>query len=68
MRADSLLDFTGIGLEPAKDRRVVDLDATINQHDLEIAQRQGSEAIDSMERGNCGRNQGACVVPRGVSR
>src|SRR5215471_5141528 len=36
MRADSLFEFPGIGLEPAKDRRVVDLDAAITQHKLEI--------------------------------
>src|SRR5208283_1801909 len=37
MREDSLLEFPGIGLEPAKDRRVVDFDAAIKQHELEIA-------------------------------
>ncbi len=58
MRADSLLEFPRIGLEPAKDRRVVDLDAAIKQHDLEIAQRQGLEAIVCMERGTAGAIRG----------
>src|SRR4051794_27407301 len=37
MRPDALLQLGRVGLDPAEDGRVVDRDATVLQHELEIA-------------------------------
>ena len=45
MRADPLLKFLGIGLDPTEDRRVVDLDAAVEEHQFEIAVADGKHQI-----------------------
>src|ERR1700722_2859576 len=45
MRADPLLKFLGIGLDPTEDRCVVDLDAAVEEHPFEIAIADGKHQI-----------------------
>src|SRR5271167_1037205 len=45
MRADPLLKFLGIGLDPTEDRCVVDLDAAVEEHQFEIAVADGKHQI-----------------------
>src|SRR6202522_814596 len=42
MRADSLFKLRCVGLDPSEDRRVVDLDAAIEQHELQITVADGN--------------------------
>src|SRR3984885_5217010 len=43
MRADALFKFRCVGLDPSEDRRVVDLDAAIEQHELQITVADGNQ-------------------------
>ena len=45
MWADSLFKLRCVGLDPSEDRRVVDLDATIEQHELKITVADGKHQI-----------------------
>ena len=45
MRADPLLKFLGIGLDPTEDRCVVDLDAAVEEHQFEIPVADGKHQI-----------------------
>src|SRR3984885_2471748 len=45
MRADPLLKFLGIGLDPTEDRCVVDLDAAVEEHQFEIPVADGKRQI-----------------------
>src|SRR6202167_6055210 len=47
MRADSLFKLRCVGLDPSEDRRVVDLDAAIEQHELQITVADGKHQIPS---------------------
>jgi hypothetical protein len=47
MRADSLFKLHCVGLDPSEDRRVVDLDAAIEQHELQITVADGKHQIPS---------------------
>ena len=47
MRADSLFKLRCVGLDPSEDRRVVDLDAAIEQHELQITIADGKHQIPS---------------------
>jgi hypothetical protein len=47
MRADSPFKLRCLGLDPSEDRRVVDLDAAIEQHEFQIAVADGKHQIPS---------------------
>src|SRR5208283_1334824 len=47
MRADSFLKLSRIGLDPAEDRRVVDFDPAIQEHQLEVAVADRKHQIPS---------------------
>src|ERR1700729_3469696 len=47
MRADSLFKLRCVGLDPSEDRRVVDLDAAIEQHEFQIAVADREHQIPS---------------------
>jgi hypothetical protein len=47
MRSDPVLQFNGIGLDPAEDGGVVHLDIAIQQHEFEIAVTDGEHQIPS---------------------
>src|SRR6202167_3575351 len=47
MRADSLFKLRCVGLDRSEDRRVVDLDAAIEQHELQITVADGKHQIPS---------------------
>src|SRR5580692_2405518 len=47
MRADSLFKLRCVGVNPSEDRRVVDLDAAIEQHELQITVADGKHQIPS---------------------
>src|ERR1700729_194391 len=47
MRTDSLFKLRCVGLDPSEDRRVVDLDAAVEEHELQITVADGKHQIPS---------------------
>ena len=47
MRADSLFKLRCVGLDPSEDRRVVDLDSAVEEHEFQIAVADREHQIPS---------------------
>ena len=47
MRADSLFKLHCVGLDPSEDRRVVDLDSAVEEHEFQIAVADREHQIPS---------------------
>ena len=68
MRADPLLKFLGIGLDPTEDRCVVDLDAAIEEHQFEIAVADGKHQIPTRGHDKIGATAYASLDKKGTQQ